>query len=168
MKWQRLNLCRVENLQKASPNYALLVLSISSPLLLGVYRDGDLIEQIESDRKTSDILLTIINQLMLKYPIALIIYTRGPGSYMSIKLTYIILKTIQIVKKISFSGCSAFAFNGDKPIKAIGNLYFVKEKETIVTQKFDQIIPQEYILPISLASLILDEISTPNYIIPAV
>ena len=87
---------------------------------------------------------------------------------MSIKLTYIILKKIQIVKKITFSVCSAFAFNSDKPIKAIGNLYFVKEKETIITQKFDQIIPQEYILPISLASLTFDEISTPNYIIPAV
>jgi len=155
-------------LQKASPNYTLLIISISSPILLGVYRDDELIEEIESDRKTSDILLTIINQLMLKYPLSLIIYTRGPGSYMAIKLTYIILKTIQIIKKIPFSGCSAFAFNGNKPIKAIGNLYFVKEKETIITQKFDQIIPQEYLLPISLASLTLDEISTPNYIIPAV
>ncbi len=87
---------------------------------------------------------------------------------MAIKLTYIILKTIEIVKKIPFEGCSAFALNGNKPVKAMGNLYFVKEKETIITQKFDQTIPQEFSLPSSLATLEIDEASTPNYVLPAV
>lgn len=155
-------------MQKASPNYTLLILSLSSPLLLGIYRDAALIEKIESDKKTSEVLLSLIIELMDRYPLSRMIYTRGPGSYMAIKLTYIILKTIEIVKKIPFEGCSAFALNGNKPVKAMGNLYFIKEKETIITQKFDQAIPQEFSLPSSLATLALDEASTPNYVLPAV
>ena len=87
---------------------------------------------------------------------------------MAVKLTYIILKTIEIIKKIPFEGCSAFALNGNKPVKAMGNLYFVKEKETIITQKFDQAIPQKFSLPSSLETLAIDKASTPNYVLPAV
>ncbi len=155
-------------MQKASPSYTLLILSLSSPLLLGIYRDTVLIEKMESEKKTSEILLSLITEVMDRYPLSRIIYTRGPGSYMAIKLTYIILKTIEIVKKIPFEGCSAFALNGNKPVKAMGNLYFIKEKETIITKKFNQAIPQEFSLPFSLATLSIDEASTPNYVLPAV
>jgi len=155
-------------LQKASPEYTLLILSISSPLLVGVYRDNVLIETIESRKKISEVLLTIIVETMERYPLERMIYTRGPGSYMAIKLTYIILKTIEIVKRIPFGGCSAFACNDGKPIRAIGNLYFVKENEEIVTKRFEQMIPQEFVLPRSLKGLRVDEISTPNYSLPAV
>ena len=155
-------------MQKASPKHTLLIVSLSSPLLLGIYRDTLLIEKIESEEKTSEVLLSLITEVMDQYPLSHMIYTRGPGSYMAIKLTYIILKTIEIVKKIPFQGCSAFALNGNKPVKAIGNLYFVKEKETIITQKFDQAIPQVFTLPSSLTALVIDEESTPNYILPAV
>lgn len=155
-------------MQKVLPEYTLLIVSLSSPLLLGVYRDTALIEKIKSEKKTSDVLLSLIIEVMDRYPVSRMIYTRGPGSYMAIKLTYIILKTIEIVKKIPFEGCSAFALNGNKPVKAMGNLYFVKEKETIITQKFDQAIPQEFALPTSLATLAIDEASTPNYVLPAV
>ena len=155
-------------MQKALPSYTLLILSPSSPLLLGIYQDTVLVEKMESDKKTSEILLSMITEVMDRYPLSRIIYTRGPGSYMAIKLTYIILKTIEIVKKIPFDGCSAFALNGNKPVKAMGNLYFIKEKETIITQKFDQAIPQEFSLPSSLATLAIDEASIPNYVLPAV
>ena len=155
-------------MQKASPSYTLLILSLSSPLMLGVYRDAALIEKIESKKKTSEALLPLITDVMDRYPLSRMIYTRGPGSYMAIKLTYIILKTIEIIKNIPFEGCSAFALNGNKPVKAMGNLYFVKEKETIITQKFDQAIPQEFSLPSSLETLAIDKASTPNYVLPAV
>ncbi len=105
---------------------------------------------------------------MDQFPLSRIVYTRGPGSYMAIKLTYIILKTIEIVEDLPFYGCSAFAFNGHRPIKAMGNLYFVKEKETIITQKFDEVIPQKFALPLSLDTLSIDEVSTPDYVLPAV
>ncbi len=135
---------------------------------MGVYRDSTLIETIRSEKKISEVLLTIIAELLDRYPLSRMIYTRGPGSYMAIKLTYIILKTIEIVRKIPVEGCSAFACNDNRPIKAIGNLYFVKEKEAVVTKRFEQTVPQEFALPLSLQELMIDKESIPNYSLPAV
>ena len=151
-----------------SKPYTLLILSISSPLLLGVYKKDKLIETFSSDMKTSEILLLLIADIMKKYPISQMIYTKGPGSYMSIKLTYIMLKTLEIVRDIPCYGCSGFAFNGGKPIKAIGNLYFIKEKETIITKKYEQPVNAPFALPQSIHDLKLDEESTPEYSLPAV
>jgi len=156
-------------LQDLSPkSYTLLVISISSPLLLGVYEDNKIIESISSELKTSEILLPTITNALDKYDISKIIYTRGPGSYMAIKLTYIMLKTIEITRGIACLGCSGFTLNGNQPIKAIGNLYFIKEKETIMTKKYEQPVNAPFALPQSIHDLELDEESTPEYILPAV
>jgi tRNA A37 threonylcarbamoyladenosine modification protein TsaB len=155
-------------LQKASPKFSLLVISISSPLLIGIYRDGILIENRTSDKKTSDILLPFLEALLEEYPVGEIIYTRGPGSYMAIKLTYVILKTIEIVRGIRCLGCSGFALNGGAPIKAIGNLYFIKEKETIITKKCEEPVKAVFSLPESIHDLVIDEESIPDYMLPAV
>ncbi|MEA3418641.1 MAG: hypothetical protein U9Q90_04505 [Campylobacterota bacterium] len=155
-------------MQKVLPEYTLLIISISSPLLLGVYRDNELIETLQSEKKTSDILLPLIRDVMERYSLDRIIYTRGPGSFMAIKLTYLILKTMEIVKRITFEGCSAFEVNDNRPIKAMGNLYFVKEKETIITKKFEQPVTQEFSLPVSLATLETDDKETPLYVLPAI
>lgn len=136
--------------------------------MLGVYEEGRLIDTISSDLKTSEILLPLIKECLDRYDISRIIYTRGPGSYMAIKLTYIMLKTIEIVQGIECVGCSGFALNGGEPIKAIGNLYFIKEKETIITKKYEQAINVKFTLPQSIHDLELDEESTPEYILPAV
>jgi len=136
--------------------------------MLGVYEEGELIDTLSSDLKTSQILLPLIKECLDKYDISTIIYTRGPGSYMAIKLTYIILKTIEIMQGIKCVGCSGFALNGGEPIKAIGNLYFIKEKETIITKKYEQPVNVKFTLPQSIQDLELDEESTPDYILPAV
>jgi len=136
--------------------------------MLGVYEEGKLIQAISSDKKTSTILLPLIRECMDKYDISTIIYTRGPGSYMAIKLTYIMLKTIEIMRGIKCVGCSGFALNGGAPIKAMGNLYFIKEKETIITKKIEQPVNVKFTLPQSIHDLELDEESTPDYILPAV
>jgi hypothetical protein len=136
--------------------------------MLGVYEESELIETKSSDLKTSEILLPLIRECLDKYDISTIIYTRGPGSYMAIKLTYIILKTIEIMRGIKCVGCSGFALNGGEPIKAIGNLYFIKEKETIITKKYEQPVNVNFTLPQSIQDLALDEESTPDYILPAV
>ena len=156
----------VENLQ--NPSHKLLIVSIASPLLLGVYRDEQLIQSYSSEKKTSEILLSLIQEILEKYDISEIIYTRGPGSYMAIKLTYIMLKTIEIIKNIPCRGCSGFSLNGGQPIKAIGNLYFIKEKETIMTKKFEQPVDAFFVLPQSIHDLEIDEESTPEYSLPAV
>lgn len=150
------------------PDYSLLIISVSSPLKIGIYRDTQLVETVESDLKSSEILLKLLYELLQKYTVFRIIYTRGPGSFMAIKLTYVTLKTIEIVTGIKCVGCSAFALNGGGPIKAVGNLYFLKEKETIMTQKLEQPVLSEFSLPQSIQDLPLDEESTPKYMIPAV
>ena len=159
---------KVENLPNHLPEYELLVISISTPLLIGVYKDKELVETISSEKKTSEILLPLLNTYMERYDLTSIIYTRGPGSYMAIKLTYIMLKTIEIIRGIKCVGCSAFALNNGAPIKAMGNLYFTKEKETIITKKIEQPVNAEFVLPQSIQDLPLDEESTPEYVIPAV
>jgi len=151
-----------------NPSHKLLIVSIASPLLLGVYRDEQLIQSYSSEKKTSEILLSLIQEILEKYDISEIIYTRGPGSYMAIKLTYIMLKTIEIIKNIPCRGCSGFSLNGGQPIKAIGNLYFIKEKETIMTKKFEQPVDAFFVLPQSIHDLEIDEESTPEYSLPAV
>jgi len=159
---------KVEHLKNPSPNYQLLIIALATPLQIGVYCEGELIAQRTSEQKTSEVLLPLLMELLEEYPVAEIIYTRGPGSYMAIKLTYIILKTIEITRGIVCRGCSAFALNGNQPIKAIGNLYFIKEKETIMTKKFEQPVQVSFILPQTLQHLPLDEASTPEYRLPAV
>jgi len=155
-------------LQDHSHNYTLLIISLSTPLLIGVYEDDRLIQTISSQLKTSETLLPIISECLDTYAISKIIYTRGPGSYMAIKLTYIMLKTIETVRGIKCFGCSGFELNGGQPIKAIGNLYFIKEKETIITKKYEQPIETHFVLPQSIHDLEIDEESTPEYILPAV
>jgi len=157
-------------LQDLSPNkqYTLLIISISSPLLLGIYENEKLIKSISSEKKTSEILLPLITEYLEQYTISKIIYTRGPGSYMAIKLTYVILKTIEITRGIVCMGCSGFALNSGQPIKAIGNLYFIKEKETIITKKYEQPVNANFALPQSIHDLEIDEESTPEYNLPAV
>lgn len=150
------------------PEYKLLIVAISSPLLIGVYEEDRLIKTISSDQKTSEILLPLIVECLDSYPVSTIIYTRGPGSYMAIKLTYIILKTIEILRGIRCAGCSGFSLNSEQPIKAIGNLYFIKEKETIITKKIEQPMVATFTLPQSIHDLELDEESTPDYVLPAV
>ena len=156
-------------MQKVSPNtYTLLVISISAPLLIGVYENQKLVQTISSEKKTSEILLPLIKECLDTYDVSTIVYTRGPGSYMAIKLTYIMLKTIEIVWGIKCAGCSGFALNGGQPIKAVGNLYFIKEKETIITKKYEQPVEERFVLPQSIHDLELDEESKPDYILPAV
>jgi len=148
--------------------YELLIISISSPLLVGVYEDGNLVRTISSELKTSEVLLPLLKECIDQYDISTMIYTRGPGSYMAIKLTYIMLKTIEIMLGIKCAGCSGFALNGGQAIKAVGNLYFIKEKETIITKKYDEPVNTTFVLPQSIHDLKLDEESTPDYMLPAV
>ncbi len=169
MRWYRCLKLKVGSLQKALPSsYEILIVSISSPLLLGVYRDGKLIETIESKEKTSDILLKLLSELLSKYNYKRVIYTSGPGSYMAIKLTYITLRSLEILNNISFDACEAFTLNNNKPIKAMGKLYFVKENNTIITKKIDEVLEQRFALPSMLSEVTILENNKPLYILPAV
>lgn len=150
------------------PRYNIVIISIASPLLIGVYEDGMLKEEIKSEQKTSEILLKLLMEIVQKYNDCHIIYTNGPGSYMAIKLSYITLRTLEITNNISFSGCDAFSLNQQNPIKAMGKLYFIKEKETIITKKFDEAVEQRFKLPSMLSEVTILDDNKPLYILPAV
>ena len=87
---------------------------------------------------------------------------------MAIKLTYIILRSLEILKGIPFTGCNAFDLNGQKPIKAMGKLYFIKENNTIITKKFDEALEQRFDLPSMLSEVTVSNNNKPLYILPAV
>ena len=151
------------------PNsYEVLIISIASPLLIGVYEDGKLIETVENSGKTSEVLLKILTELSSKYDYKKVVYTSGPGSYMAIKLTYITLRSLEILKEIIFDGCEAFELNEHRPIKAMGKLYFIKENNTIITKKFDEVLEQRFALPSMLSEVTILDNNKPLYILPAV
>ncbi len=150
------------------PNYTVLIVSIASPLLVGVYRDDLLIETIKREDKTSEILLKLLMEIFQKYNTTHLIYTSGPGSYMAIKLTYITLRSLEITKGITFDACDAFSLNQNNPIKAMGKLYFIKENNTIITKKFDEAVEQRFELPSMLSEVTILNDNKPMYILPAV
>jgi len=113
----------------------IIIISISTPIKIGVYQNGVLFENIESKEMTSDFLPQFFDEILSKYKIKHIIYSNGPGSYMSIKLTYIFLKTLQIVHNFTVLAVDGFYFNRNSPIKAVGNRFFVKENDTITIKK---------------------------------
>jgi tRNA A37 threonylcarbamoyladenosine modification protein TsaB len=158
----------IGDLKKVLHKYIVLVISISSPLLIGVYKDGVLVEKIERREKTSDILLKLLMNIANRYDYREIVYTNGPGSYMAIKLSYIILRSLEILKDIKFYGCDAFSLNNQNPIKAVGKLYFIKEKETIITKKFDKAIEEQFRLPTLLDEVEILDSNKPLYILPAI
>ena len=144
----------------------LVIIPISNPIKIGLYKNGELFEIIESEEMTSDFLPSFFDQILKQYDIKTVIYSNGPGSYMSIKLTYIFLKTLQITKGIQILAQDGFYFNQNSPIKAIGNRYFVKENDTITIKEAKP--TKEFELPKKLVySDFLEDIE-PIYILNAV
>jgi len=125
----------------------LLFITLSSPIKVGVYEDGILIETIQSNEKSSDVLPKIFEDLSKRYKIKKLLYANGPGSFMAIKIAYIFLKSISILKNIPLLATDAFYFNKNQPIKAIGKLFFVKISSEIKTQRLEIVPEADFILP---------------------
>jgi len=148
------------------PLVDIVAIVVSKPLLIGVYENNKLIKTIKKEGKTSDILPLIFDELLRSYKIDTIIYTKGPGSFMAIKLAYIFFKTLRITKNINFLATEAFYFNENMPIKAVGNSYFVK-KEGIITLEKEK-VEGEFALPKILNKNDFSEEVEPLYILKAV
>ena len=150
------------------PKVDVVCITLTSPIKIGIYKDNRLLEVIESMEKSSDILPLIFKDILLKYNISKIFYANGPGSFMAIKVAYIFLKSISILKKIPLFATDAFYFNENIPIKAIGKLYFVKIDQEIKTQKLE-IAPQvDFTLPDVLEYKEFSTNTAPLYMIGAV
>ena len=146
-----------------------LVITISNPLLIGIYENKILIKEHKLDGKTSDLLPSLFDQLLKDYNINKIIYVNSPGSFMSIKVAYIFLKTISITKNIELNACEGFEFNQNSPIKALGKKYFIKDGNKIKVDFLEKdCIIHDFNLPTSIEKYNFNEETLPIYNLPAV
>ncbi len=145
-----------------------LFVGLSSPIQIGIYEDSKLIETIKSEDKSSDILPQIYKKLDKKYTINKLFFANGPGSFMAIKVAYVFLKSMSVLKNIPLLAKDAFYFNNNEPIKAIGKLYFVKIGSEIKTQKLETAPSMEFKLPDVLDYNEFSTTSSPLYGIGAV
>jgi tRNA A37 threonylcarbamoyladenosine modification protein TsaB len=145
-----------------------LLITLSSPIKMGIYENNQLIETIESEKKSSDILPLLFDDLLKKYQPQKLFYANGPGSFMAIKVAYVFLKSMSILKKIPLFATDAFYFNNNTPIKAVGKLYFVKISSEIKTQKLESMPESNFMLPSVLDYSEFSSDTEPLYMIGAV
>ncbi len=146
-----------------------LVISIANPLLIGVYEDNKLINSFENSGKTSDELPKIFKELSSKYVIKKIFYVNSPGSYMAIKVAYVFLKSLSVIKNIPLYAANGFNFNKNSPIKALGKKYFIKKGEAIEVDFINEDTKlEEFSLPVILNETIFSDDNLPKYYLPAV
>jgi tRNA A37 threonylcarbamoyladenosine modification protein TsaB len=143
-----------------------LVITISNPLLIGIYEDKKLIKVYQNDGMTSDVLPMLFDEILKKYSTDTIYYVNTPGSYMAIKVAYVFLKTISITKNIPLKACSGFQFNENSPIKALGKKYFINENEVDFLENNCKI--HDFKLPNVLNDLKFTLETLPIYNLPAV
>lgn len=146
-----------------------LVISISKPLLVGVYENKQLIKTYEDEGMTSDILPLIFENILNNFNLEKIYYVNTPGSYMAIKVAYVFLKTISITKNIELKACSGFEFNENSPIKALGKKYFINDENDIKVDFLDNKSKIcDFKLPKVLEDIKFTSETLPIYNLPAV
>ena len=99
---------------------------------------------------------------MQELEISRLIYANGPGSFMGIKVAYVIFKTISIVKKCEFCAVSGFELNKNQPIRANKMLSFVLLDGKITLKKLPAV---SFKLPSNLLNLKLNNDTLPDYVI---
>ena len=145
-----------------------VLVALSSPIQIGIYEDKKLIETIKSEEKSSEVLPKIYDAILKKHEVKNLFYANGPGSFMAIKVAYIFLKSLSILKNIPLFATDAFYFNNSQPIKAIGKLYFVKISSEIKTHKLETAPNMEFKLQNVLDYSEFNTAVTPLYGIGAV
>ena len=146
----------------------LVIIALTSPIHIGIYKDNILVETIKSEERSSEILPALFKDILARYKIKNIVYANGPGSFMAIKASYIFLRTLCIVKNITLLATDAFYFNNNTPIKAVGKLYFVKNSNAIETVVLKDAPVMEFTLPQELKLNDFTTESAPFYGIGAV
>lgn len=133
--------------------------------MVGLYENGIKFKEISSDEKSSDFLVSFLDEISLNYKIKTIVYANTPGSFMGLKVAYVVLKTFSMVNKCGFYAISGFDLNQNSPIRANKSLSFVKNNNKISLEKAE---PKDFELPLNLEVLKLNVDTLPNYIIQAV
>ncbi|MFK5882176.1 MAG: hypothetical protein QM482_08160 [Sulfurospirillum sp.] len=145
-----------------------MVISLSSPLRVGIYKDSKLIEEYCKTEQTSEVLPVLFDEILHKYKPKTLFFANGPGSFMAIKVSYIFLRSLSISLGIDLLGTDGFAFNQNRPIRAMRKVYFVKKDDKIETKVMSADIEQSFELPQALKREIFSKDCDPLYILPAV
>lgn len=151
-----------------SGSVEILVISISDPAMIGIYEDDILIDTKISngELKVGDFLLENFAEFIKIYDIKSVTYTNTPGSFMGIKLSYIILKTLSSVLNFELFAVNGFELNGGGAIRANISVCFIKDGETIKLGKSDKL--GNFELPANLSKINKNSDILPDYIIGAV
>ena len=150
------------------PKVDLIVIALIAPIMVGVYQSEELVETHHSHEQSSEALPKLFEKILEKYEINRVVYTRGPGSFMAIKVSYVFLKTLSIVKGIDLLATNSFTFNKNQPIKAFGQFYFIQSNGTITTKKFEDAPVADFELPKKFELSKYKEETAPLYVLPAV
>ncbi|WP_024787694.1 MULTISPECIES: hypothetical protein [unclassified Lebetimonas] len=150
----------------SKPLVDVVAVVISKPVKVGIYKNNRLIKTIQKEGLTSDVLPEIFDEILKKYEIDSIFYSKGPGSFMSIKLAFVFFKTLETAKNIKLFAADGFYFNNNRPIKAVHKSYFVK-KEGIITLK-KNLEEGEFFLPEILNKDDFSADNSPLYVLKAV
>lgn len=133
--------------------------------MIGIYQDDKLVKSIESEEKASEFVLKILKILLKEFSFDELIYANGPGSYMGIKISYVSLRTLSIVKNIPLFAISAFELNNNQPIAAHKNMCFVKKEDEII---LEENTAGEFFLPPNLSKLNKKDDNLPFYFLSAI
>jgi len=145
-----------------------LVISLSSPLKIGIYKDNKLIKEYIKTEQTSEVLPLVFAEILQTYKIKTLFFANGPGSFMAIKVSYIFLRTLSISLDIDLLGIDGFEFNENRPIRAMRKVYFLKNNGKIDTQIINKDIEQKFELPKYLDRRVFMKNCEPLYVLPAV
>jgi len=122
----------------------------------------------ETTDQTSEALPLMFEGILKEYTPNRLFFARGPGSFMAIKITYIFLRTISIALGVPLFACDGFVFNEGRPIRAMRNLYFMKEANEITTIRLEDSVEQHFTLPQILNEDLFNDEIEPLYMLPAV
>jgi len=135
--------------------------------LIGVYESGAKIAEFASaeGEKADNFLIAKFSEILKIYKIKELIYANTPGSFMGMKVSYVILRTLSIALDVPLRAISGFELNGFGPIRANKNFSYVYERGEIRMKKCP---PAPLSLPRDLSILNKSDDILPNYIIEAV
>jgi hypothetical protein len=151
------------------PKIKIVVISITSPIQIGLYKENILFETIFLKGQSSDQLPSLFKTFLFKYIIEDIVYTNGPGSFMAIKLGYLFFKTLEITQNIKLWAVDGFYFNKNAPIKALGKLVFIKKDDKIEISNTTNLDKDTiFSLPSKWIEKDFNSNTEPLYILPAV
>lgn len=153
---------------------SLVLISINSPLLAGLYENNTLIKQYEIQGHTSAALNSLFSDIFARnISLDSIFYAKGPGRYSALKSTHIFLQTLNLTRGYTLFSTKSFYFNNGAPIHAFGENYFVQNGDEITLKHADDIQPlllrqKDFCLPTHLKEQDFGAQNVPLYILPPV